>query len=263
MRKGALLVAFGCLLAIALGTAACTSSSSLQVHAARPPSSTVIEATGITTTTSADTTSTTSSPGAVLTISPPDLRVGQPVTLEGNDCSPPDRAEVGAIGSPNAYDLGTFVPQSAIKTASDGRWTATVRVDDGTQLGPISIGASCQSTNGSTVVLYPTVSVYVTTDRELILRPGTTISPGQVLSIRPIGNCPVGSGFSIALSPPFDLQYESWVTTNEPTNSRTGSWTARLRVPKGLHSGSYSLRTLCLESRATTAIYPSVTITLR
>jgi hypothetical protein len=204
-----------------------------------------------------------SSAGARLTVTPTNLSVGQLVTLEGNDCSPPDRAEVGAIGSANAYDLGTPVPQSAIRMASDGRWTVTVPVGDGTKLGPISIGARCQSTSGSTVVLYPTVSAYVTTYRALILRPGTTISPGEVLSIRPIGNCPVGSGFSIALSPPLDLQYESWVTSNEPTNSRTGSWTARLRIPKGLQSGAYSLRTLCVESRATTAFYPSATITLR
>jgi hypothetical protein len=246
-----------------VGTAACSSSSTLQDHAANAPSSTVIEATGVTTTTSASTTGTTSSAGPLLTVSPPSLRVGQLVTLEGNDCSPPDRAEVGTIGSPNAYDLGTFVPQSAIRMASDGRWTVTVLVGNGTQLGPISIGASCQSTNGSTIILYPTVSVIVTTYRKLIVRPGTTISPGEALSIRPIGNCPVGSGLSIALSPPFGLQYESWVTATGPTNSRTGSWTARLPIPKDLRSGSYTLRTLCVESRATTAMYPSATITLR
>jgi hypothetical protein len=213
---------------------------------------------------------------AQLTISSPDLTVGQLVTVSGTDC-PPNHWGTAVLDQTHSGDypaifqtteglydneamFGISGGQFGGTVGADGRWTMTTTVPM-VAPGPARLSGWCSPNQGAgsghpgvlTEFLYPFVPVTVATPYLLEIDPGTAVSSGTTLTVKSVGGgCPIPSDSRVNLytdSLP-QTQVASGATQDAvPSDQAQAGWQATLTVPTGLNPGRYQLEADCVYSR--------------
>jgi hypothetical protein len=203
---------------------------------------------------------------ATLSVSTATLTVGQPITVNGNDCPegswasasllPSNRDNYPAIfGTPfstgGAFGETVLLSNGATRVTSGpgDTWTISTAVPM-VFPGPSMVTASCRppDTTAPSGFLYQPKDVAVSTPYVLSVTPGTTVSPGTTLTVEPVG------GDCGPYTSPFVALYQTMGTVAVVNYSwgkaLSGAyWQASLAIPSGLKAGHYQLEADCDQSR--------------